>query len=626
MSSPFGASIADVYAAKPNPDRDHRVGRAAEYPHYMWFITASFIGLLALCRLISFICSKLFGGRSSHNVHTDPEKDHRDISRKLRVRKLPQALVNLFRIIAFRLTLTIGSFTINITEIVVCALYVAALFTILLINDTNAEGVQFDISYWSNRAGALLASQLTLITALGTKNNVISFLTGIGYEKLNIVHRMLARSLFVLLCVHASGRIAAKVGEDVHETWFHTGVMAGLSFSILFFISMRPVRGKAYELFFYTHMALALIILGGAYYHTNEFVDGLTGTATYSHYIWPCFLIWGLDQLIRAIRLIAFNHSYFGFGSGSGTLDASTELISPHLVRVTLRRPAHFHWAPGQFAYLITPTVSLLPFEGHPFTIASYDSKMNAKEITSTSGSSSSKAYWKELVFLVNVRDGFTKRLSHVAAQKGTIKVFVDGPYGQRNDLSGYDNVVLIAGGTGVTYTLPMLLDIVEGARAGKRNCKRVVFVWAVRDARHFQWVLDAINSAVKLAPHGFQLEIRLFVTGSSTTEWDTVSTDSSKLESPGASSSLSGENTPNVKSPMEISGLQLLLGRPAIGKIVVEEAEEARGGSMCVAVCGSQSIASCVREALRFPTAGPASIMRGGASITLLVESFGYA
>jgi len=71
---------------------------------------------------------------------------------------------------------------------------------------------------------------------------------------------------------------------------------------------------------------------------------------------------------------------------------------------------------------------------------------MNAKEISSGVAPSDPKSYWKELVFLVNVREGFTKRLGHVAAKKGTIKVFVDGPYGQRNDLAGFDSVVLIAG------------------------------------------------------------------------------------------------------------------------------------------------------------------------------------
>lgn len=48
--------------------------------------------------------------------------------------------------------------------------------------------------------------------------------------------------------------------------------------------------------------------------------------------------------------------------------------------------------------------------------------------------------------------------------------------------------------------------------------------------------------------------------------------------------------------------------------------------GSLHNAVCGSQGIASAVRSALRFPVSGPKSILKGGASVTLHVESFGHA
>ncbi len=51
--------------------------------------------------------------------------------------------------------------------------------------------------------------------------------------------------------------------------------------------------------------------------------------------------------------------------------------------------------------------------------------------------------YWKELVFLINVQEGFTKRL---AACNGPIKVFIDGPYGPSPNLSKFDSVVFVAG------------------------------------------------------------------------------------------------------------------------------------------------------------------------------------
>jgi len=106
---------------------------------------------------------------------------------------------------------------------------------------------------------------------------------------------------------------------------------------------------------------------------------------------------------------------------------------------------------------------------------------MNSKEISAAvepSTATSAVSYWKELVFLVDVQKGYTKRLAEVAARNETIKAYIDGPYGRRLHLDSYDTIILIAGesmpdvpmitaepvkgGTGVSYIIPLLLDIVE--------------------------------------------------------------------------------------------------------------------------------------------------------------------
>lgn len=137
-------------------------------------------------------------------------------------------------------------------------------------------------------------------------------------------------------------------------------------------------------------------------------------------------------------------------------MDATIELLSENVVRLRLCRPPHFHWSPGQAAYLIMPSVSTLPFEAHPFTIASLDSSLlsttmpegqpGSDEIDEVQVLGSSAPFWKELVFLINVHEGFTKKLKEVAARKGQVKVFVDGPYGPSPDLGCYDTSVLVAG------------------------------------------------------------------------------------------------------------------------------------------------------------------------------------
>jgi hypothetical protein len=101
------------------------------------------------------------------------------------------------------------------------------------------------------------------------------------------------------------------------------------------------------------------------------------------------------------------------------------------------------------------PSVSRLPFEAHPFTIASFNSTLfdapgeqtptseKCGEINLAEGSA---PFWKELVFFINVREGFTARLKDAALKGDKVKVFVDGPYGPSPNLGSYDTSVLVAG------------------------------------------------------------------------------------------------------------------------------------------------------------------------------------
>ncbi|KAJ3815726.1 ferric reductase NAD binding domain-containing protein [Lentinula lateritia] len=634
---------ASESAVPLNADKAIRIQRANEYPHEVWFFLACLIALVAMSRLLSFVCSKVLkhNGLSSQ----DPERSSTHSKAVVNFRNLPLALVNIFRVVAFRFTLDFGSYSLNLTEVILTLMYMAALFTWTFINTTNVSGGKFDVSYWSNRAGALIASQIPLITALGTKNNIITFITGVSYEKLNYLHRMAARVVFVLVWVHAGAKVSSKDPDGLDQTWLRCGILAASSLTSLCIISVRPVRSRAYEFFFYTHLVLVLLFLVGAYRHSEEF--------SYQTYVWPSFVIWGVDRIVRVFRLVVFNHSYFGFGSGAGTaLDATTELLTPKCVRLTLKRPLHFKWAPGQVAYLITPGVSSLPFESHPFTIASYDSQMNLKEITPSVASTDSdlnstpttSSYWKELVFLINVQEGFTKRLGDIAAMKGSVKVYLDGPYGCSHNLNLHDTIVLIAGGTGVSHTLPILLDTIEGVRNGKSACKRVTFIWCIRDFRNINWISLVLAKALSITPDSLKVDVRIFVTGSDVPDLGyelpeaTPSTSSvgcaqtpvsEKAPEPIAFGNQCDdliENLPSLSSLAPFRSVTMMQGRPSLATLLQEEAEETRGGSMWVTVCGSQSIASAVRKGLQFPVAGPSTLLRGGATVSLHVESFGYA
>jgi predicted ferric reductase len=601
------------------------------YPEQVWYTIAAFLFIIGCFQWGSFVHSKF--ARRRHYESDEETATTNDIQYKFSLRRIPLAIINFYRVVAFRWTLEIGqSYTLNMAEVLVTVAYIVLLLVYAFINTTSVEGQKHDMIYWSNRIAMLASSQFPILTALGTKNNVVSLVTGISYDKLNYIHRMMARTCFMLLWVHAAGEVLCfpSFRETLNEDWLRVGITAMVAFSILIIVSLRPIRSDIYEVFFYVHFLGVLIFLVGGYYHTK----GAHG----SYWIWPSFVFWAFDRFIRAVRLVVFNHSYFGFKSGSGTMDATTEMLSEDVVRLRLRRPPHFHWSPGQTAYLIMPSVSTLPFEAHPFTIASFDSSLlstaqsedqsGSDENSDTQDLESSAPFWKELVFLVNVHGGFTKKLKEVATRKETVKVFVDGPYGPSPDLSSYDTSVFVAGGSGISYTLPAFLSVIEHVRKGKSSCKRVVFIWSIRGAGYVRWIEEALIKAVQLAPSYLMVSIRIFDTGSS-------STSQSMDEDSSLSSPTEKNNTPDqvvtrkssLTSSMLFSlrGVKMESGRSDLDALLKEEVSMA-SGSMSVSVCGSQGIARAVRHALRFPVSGPSSILSGGPSVTLYVESFGYA
>ncbi|KAI0367300.1 iron reductase [Pilatotrama ljubarskyi] len=583
--------------------------RNEEYPRQLWWLIASFVLLVSLCQFLSWAASKCsWRGACTPKDDADLEAKSSSPTSRFSGRRLPVAIINAYRVIAFRYTLEIGrSYTLNVAEVFVTCAYIVAIFTWEFVNTTTVAGHKLDVIYWGGRAGAIGASQFPLITVLGTKNNALACL--------NYVHRMTARVVFVLLWVHGGSK-----ASSAYDEWFiRVGLTALVAFTILILVSLRPIRSQVYEIYYFTHFLTVLIMLIGAYFHTSE--------VRASSYIWPCFLIWGLDRLLRLARLLVFNRLYFtalfsrAHRAQSGELDASVELLSPHCVRLHLKRPPHFRWSPGQTAFLTVPGVSGFPLEAHPFTIASVDARYDLQDLKTAGLPDAEKSstregaapFWQELVFLINVREGFTRKLIEVAGRGERVKVLVDGPYGFSPNLDGDDTVVLVAGGSGVSFTLSTFLG---------SKCRKVVFIWTIREASHIEWISKALSKALQLAPSKVEIFIRIFVTSGSGSGAPLAQGRSWNEDDSIHSSNDTAVGKSRPPSLLNLSTVQVTQGRPDLGSLLREEVET-NTGRLSVTVCGSQGIARACRAALRIPMS---ATLKGGPSVVLHVESFGYA
>lgn len=186
---------------------------------------------------------------------------------------------------------------------------------------------------------------------------------------------------------------------------------------------------------------------------------------------------------------------------------AHAELLPGRTVRLRIVTPGYVTWAPGQHFLISIPSITR--FTTHPFTTASICDEQNAYDDG------------RVLVFLIRAKSGWTKDLWDTVAmmlgrdqkcfreeapphsqmpRRGVLlRAWVDGPYGSsiRASWNSYSTVLIVAGGSGVSYALSVLQYVclclagrdgqfLGGQRGGYGRpgfkTTRVRFVWLVRD------------------------------------------------------------------------------------------------------------------------------------------------
>jgi ferric-chelate reductase len=118
--------------------------RDVDYPKQTWYLLASFIGLLVIFHIGSTIVRwirkrrilsavQYVEERKEDSTNEEPARSSSNSGTSLR--RIPIALVNTFRIVAFRIPLRIGGGSVvNVAEIGVAAGYIIAIFIWEFIN------------------------------------------------------------------------------------------------------------------------------------------------------------------------------------------------------------------------------------------------------------------------------------------------------------------------------------------------------------------------------------------------------------------------------------------------------------------------------------------------------------
>ncbi|GIK06197.1 hypothetical protein Aspvir_001841 [Aspergillus viridinutans] len=355
------------------------------------------------------------------------------------------------------------------------------------------------------RAGMIAVAMVPWVVALSTRANFISMLTGFGHERLNVLHRWAGYLCLFLSLVHTIPFFVTPIWEDGALIWYQqylprhvwvygTGLAALVPLVFLCIHSLPALRRRMYELFLFIHLPVSVVFVAMLFWHCKNFLASW-------NYLWATVAIWIMSYAVRLFYLNWTSPFRMSFMIG----EESAVTILPHnAIKVTVA--TRMRWKPGQYVYLRMPGISLLG--RHPFTIAS----LCSDDFPSAYGED-----YRDLALVFRPFGGFTRKVLLKAFERGPYKTwtaFLEGPYGgMRREMAAFDDVIFVAGGSGITAIASQLLDLIKKMRDGKAVTKRVRVIWALRSPEAIEWFREELRICREHAPPN-TVHCHFFLTG----------------------------------------------------------------------------------------------------------------
>jgi len=266
--------------------------------------------------------------------------------------------------------------------------------------------------------------------------------------------------------------------------------------------TLAPIRSFCYEFFVVQHIITFFGFIVAIMMH-------LPSTALYSRvYI---YIPIGFYLFDRIVRFLIYTYNNLRVSR------ASLTALDGECTKIVLRNPRIKTWRAGAHVLISFPALGF--GQNHPATIAS-----------------TPESHDGQIVLMLKSHKGFTRRMLAKANESTsslltqgsgkpqaadsmtrTYAALVDGPYGgQHEDFAAFDSVCLIAGSTGITFILPILLNLAQRAEmtGGKLPVRRVHLIWCIKEFTHANWILTELSSAfLRLRRAGIENEVSFYVT-----------------------------------------------------------------------------------------------------------------
>lgn len=358
------------------------------------------------------------------------------------------------------------------------------------------QSIRFGSPPLAIRAGELAISMTPWIIATSMKANLVSMITGISHQRLNVLHRWGGYLCLFLALVHTIPFYVQPVWDDgglaifqqfgnlifVDGYPYGTGLCALVPLCWLVVASLPVIRTWFYEVFLVLHIPVAFVYVGMLFWHCQNFLNSYG-------FLYATCAIWVLCYILRLFKLNWINPWRMSWLIGE---EAAITLMSENAIKVTI--PTQMKWKPGQFVYLRMPGISIM--DNHPFTISS----LCSEDFPSEYGD-----LYRDCTLVFRPFGGFTRKVLDTAIEKGpfkTYRAYLEGPYGgMQRELAAFETVILFAGGSGITALVSQLLNLIKRMRDGKAVTRKIEVVWALKRLEAMDWFREELRICREYAP-----------------------------------------------------------------------------------------------------------------------------
>ncbi|RDA88814.1 hypothetical protein CP532_5451 [Ophiocordyceps camponoti-leonardi (nom. inval.)] len=453
---------------------------------------------------------------------------------------------------------------------------------------------------WSDRVGVIAYALTPLSILLSSRESILSVLTGLPYQTFSFLHRWLGYIIFLQGALHTIGWFVIQFRlyqpqpsaglKWIKETYIVWGLVAMILLSLLFLLSTPwAIRRTGYEFFRKAHYVLAMVYIGACWGHWDKL----------SCFLIPSFIFWGLDRAARLARTALLHYHPWsgskgllsGFRPVTASLKVFKEASDGEVLRLDLDNDQDV-WAVGQHYYMCFPQCSF--WQSHPFTPLNVPVLRNGTVRHS---------------YIIRSRGGETQKLTKLAASQATTSVLLTGPYGE--DLMSRvaeSNIICVAGGTGISYVMPLLLRLAQQQHQSVPD-RKIELIWAVRHLSNVEWVreeMDALHQSQKT----LNLTVRVFATRdskTSTAEKGVTTTTTTTVSAAEASSS----DDDGISVHKTGDGATDSHRHPDLGRLVNDFVESTVSGPTAIVASGPGSVITDLRSIVAALNS-PAKVWKG--------------